>query len=96
MVAVVRMVRSLDIGPSFGGIPWVMVFLQRFSGDITMYNNRNYWFKLTHALSDPDIPQDISWWKNEGKIMVLENLSHIKTRMQIELALDSLERSFIE
>ncbi len=73
-----------------------MVFLQRFSGDITMYNNRNYWFKLTHALSDPDTSQDISWWKKEGKLMVWQNLSHIKTRMQIELALVTLERSFIE
>ena len=85
-----RVIRELEIGPTVGGSPWVSVFIQNFTGDLTLTNNRYYLYKLSKGLSDPSSLEELEWWIHEGELMAWPKIAAIAARMRIENALKNL------
>lgn len=81
-----KIIRDLDLLPSLLGQDWSSVFLQRFSGAVTIWPKTRAW-DWVRILSDPD-RKELDRMMCVGQSVTFPKLHMIENRVRLERALD--------
>lgn len=85
-----KIIRDLDLLPSLLGQDWSSVFLQRFSGAVTIWPKTRAW-DWVRILSDPD-HKELERMMFVGQSVTFPKLHMIENRVRLERALDQCRK----
>jgi len=85
-----KIMAQLELLPMTFGTKWDLLFTQDFEGSITLSSNRNYFWKVRHALSNPSESDMRCWW-DAGRQVLWPKLALIEKRLRPEVELFRLE-----
>lgn len=86
-----KIIRDLDLLPSILGQDWSSVFLQRFSGAVTIWPKTRTWDWI-RILSDPD-RKELTRMMHVGQSVTFPKLHMIENRVRLERAIEQDRRA---
>ncbi len=95
MRMILKIMDNSEIDLNFLNVNMPKIFLQNFKGNLTIYNNSNYFYKLKRVMSLLS-DEDARMYIRHGRVMTYQKMPLIQSRMSIEKALNRLREAVIE
>ena len=92
---ILKIMDNSEIDLNFLNVNMPKIFLQNFKGNLTIYNNSNYFYKLKRVMSLLS-DEDAQMYIRHGRVMTYQKMPLIQSRMSIEKALNRLRVAVIE